>query len=120
MSATITPEVMIRHNRDLAETRKRMANDAAKQGIRIVIIVNSDRHLAVHTNHPVAYPVSTQECSCRMFAIFGKCYHHALLCAELGDGAMPDDIGWPEDHDHQHALLEPWMWDQRPSAMVAD
>lgn len=94
---TIDAAAIHRHQRFKAEEQKRLVSTAESAGVRIVVTRKTERHIAIDPLSPWAYEVTREGCSCRQFGIYGKCPHHALLLAELGELEDPEEIGWPDD-----------------------
>jgi hypothetical protein len=96
MATEITGPTIHRVIRDHFERQQRLANQAEQAGVRIVTLYKTEKHLAIDPHYPQAYAVNAERCSCRDFALWGACGHHALLLSELGQ--LPDpatEIGWP-------------------------
>jgi hypothetical protein len=96
-SANITPAALHRQRRFEADDQMNLLKSAEKAGIRIVVIEKTGQHIAVDPVAPWAYLVDRAGCDCPHFAVCGKCRHHALLMAELGELVDPKKIGWPDD-----------------------
>jgi len=114
MSQPITDPTIHRFIRDRFERQKRLADRAAAEGVRIVILYKTERHLAIDPHYPEAYAVNTERCSCREFSLWGACPHHALLLSELGQLPDPEtEIGWPDERRPVP------MWERRSNATAA-
>ncbi len=71
-----------------AEDLHRLADQAERRGIRILLTADGE-HFATSTSNPTSlHRVSEQSCDCKGFAYWGRCQHHSLLLAELG--RLPD------------------------------
>jgi len=98
MSQPITDPTIHRFIRDHFERQQRLAKQAEASGVRIVTLYRTEKHLAIDPHYPTAYAVNADRCSCRDFALWGTCGHHALLLSELGQLPDPEtEIGWPDE-----------------------
>lgn len=96
-------------------TWRRMAEKAARQGLRAYRLNGDPRSWAVtsHSDADIAYEVTILDgdllCSCRGSAFRPYCKHRALVLAELGllddDPADPGDDDRPVVPDQVIALL---------------
>lgn len=75
--------------RDRIETLQRLATQAERDGVRILVDRRTGQHVAVE---PVASPycqhVDIAGCTCRHFSVWRRCGHWALFLAETGN--IPD------------------------------
>ena len=86
-----------------ATTWSRMADKAARQGIRAYRINDDPRSWAVtsHSSDDIAYEVTILDgdllCSCRGSAFHPYCKHRALVLKELGvlGAVRPDEVVVP-------------------------
>ncbi len=63
----------------------RLAEQAERNGIRILVEPISQDHFATSATDPtIVYRVTGLSCSCKGFMTWQRCQHHALLLAELG------------------------------------
>jgi len=68
------------------EDLDRLARQAERAGVRILVDRRRGQHVATSASDPaVCYLVDADAgCSCLGFTYAGKCQHHSLLLAELG------------------------------------
>jgi len=68
------------------EDLDRLARQAERAGVRILVDRRRGQHVATSASDPaVCYLVDADAgCSCLGFTSAGKCQHHSLLLAELG------------------------------------
>jgi hypothetical protein len=73
-----------------ADDMRRLATQAERSGVRILLERTSGQHVATSATDPTAfYAVSVKGgCSCRGYQYWGRCQHHSLLLAQLG--LIPD------------------------------
>ncbi len=73
-----------------AEDLHRLANQGEKKGVRILVDPRTGQHVATSASDPTrCYHVDVENgCTCRGYAVWQRCQHHALLLAELG--LIPD------------------------------
>lgn len=75
-----------------AERLSRLADAAERAGVRILVDHRTGQHVAADADNPTAcYLVDADGCTCRRFALWGRCWHHALLSAERGLIRHPDE-----------------------------
>ncbi len=68
-----------------AEDLARLCRKAEAQGVRILVDHRTGQHVATSASDPTrCYHVDVDGCTCRGFAHWGRCKHHSLLLAELG------------------------------------
>ena len=85
MTATVADRIRTQRAEDLA----RLASHAERAGVRILVDHRIGQHVATDPADPSrCYHVAPDLCSCRRFGILGRCEHHALLLAQLGE--VPD------------------------------
>ncbi len=73
----------------------RLAAQAERNGIRILVEPISQDHFATSATDPtIVYRVTGLSCSCKGFMAWQRCQHHALLLAELG--WLPDPEPEPD------------------------
>jgi hypothetical protein len=82
MDATI--EARIRAQR--SETLSRLAAQAERNGVQILIDVRRQQHVATSASDPGACYLLDAEagCTCRGYALWARCQRHSLLLAQLG------------------------------------
>ena len=97
MTAPLSPRALQRQRRFEVEARHKLADRAEKMGVRIVQEFRSGEQFAVDRRKPVAYRVSTTDCSCKEFRFWGRCPHWALLLRELGMIPDLDEAPWPDE-----------------------
>ncbi len=77
--------------RDRIETLQRMATQAERDGVRILLDRRTGQHVALE---PMASAycqhVDITGCTCRHFGIWGRCGHHALFLSQTGNIPDPD------------------------------
>ncbi len=77
--------------RDRIETLQRMATQAERAGVRILVDRRTGQHVALE---PVASAycvlVDITGCTCRHFGVWGRCGHHALFLSQTGNIPGPD------------------------------
>lgn len=75
--------------RDRIETLQRMATQAERDGVRILVDRRTGQHVALE---PMASAycqhVDITGCTCRHFGVWGRCGHHALFLSQTGN--IPD------------------------------
>ena len=93
INAAIADAAEARAQAHTAEDLRRLADQAERHGIRILVDRASGQHVATSASDPTAcYLVSaTRGCPCVGFGHWGRCQHVALLLSELG--LIPDAPG---------------------------
>ncbi len=67
------------------EDLTRLCRKAEQEGVRILVDHRTGQHVATSASDPTrCYHVDAAGCTCRGFAHWGRCKHHSLLLAELG------------------------------------
>ncbi len=87
----------------------RLANQAEAKGVRILVDPRTGQHVATSASDPTrCYHVDVENgCTCRGYAVWQRCQHHALLLAELG--LIPDP-------DPDPVVTEVVVLDEQPAA----
>ncbi|MDP9358008.1 MAG: hypothetical protein M3R02_22545 [Chloroflexota bacterium] len=69
-----------------AEDLHRLAGQAERRGIRILVDHRTGAHVATSASDPTrCYQVDAEQgCTCKGYGTWGRCQHHSLLLAELG------------------------------------
>ncbi len=79
--------------RQTAEDHQRRANQAEREGVRILVDARTGQHVATSASDASrCYHVTPTGCTCRGFVFRGRCQHHSLLLAELGRIPDPDQV----------------------------
>jgi hypothetical protein len=87
------PLVAARIATQRAEDLSRLADQAARAGVAILVDHRREQHIAVDpATRGAAYLVDAAGCTCRRFRLLGRCGHHALLLSELGRIPDPDPV----------------------------
>ena len=87
---------MVTNERDLAAALHRLAEEAERRGITILVEPISGEHFATSASEAnKIYRLTHHSCSCRGFFRWQRCTHHALLLAQLG--WLPEVEDGPED-----------------------
>ncbi len=73
-----------------AEDLHRLADQAERKGVRLLVDHRTGQHVATSASDPTrCYHVDPERgCTCKGFTYWGRCTHHSLLLAELG--LIPD------------------------------
>ncbi|MDP9358170.1 MAG: hypothetical protein M3R02_23375 [Chloroflexota bacterium] len=73
-----------------AEDLHRLANQAERKGVRLLVDHRTGQHVATSASNPTTcYHVDVARgCTCKGYVVWGRCGHWALLLAELGQ--LPD------------------------------
>ncbi|MDP9354400.1 MAG: hypothetical protein M3R02_03815 [Chloroflexota bacterium] len=90
--------VNVQRSEDLA----RLADQAERRGIRILLTADGEHFATSSSNPTTLHRVSERGCDCRGFSYWMRCSHHSLLLAQLG--ALPDvepDIVVDERHSER-------------------
>ncbi len=68
------------------EDLHRLADQAERKGIRILVDHRTGQHVATSASDASrCYQVDAERgCTCKGYAVWGRCQHHSLLLAELG------------------------------------
>ncbi len=75
--------------RDRIETLQRMASQAERDGVRILLDRRTGQHVALDaTAEAYCSMVDITGCTCRYFGVWGRCGHHALFLSQTGN--IPD------------------------------
>jgi len=88
---TIQEASVIRFARFHTETYVRLADQAERDGIHIVVLNDLERHVAIDPRLPVALESNIEGSTCKEWKPVGKRVHHALLYAELRYGTLPEE-----------------------------
>jgi len=96
------------------EDLDRLARQAERAGVRILVDRRRGQHVATSASDPaVCYLVDADAgCSCLGFTYAGKCQHHSLLLAELG--LIPEDAA-----EAARAIVDD-AWQEMVGAGVVD
>jgi len=71
-----------------AEDLHRLADQADRRGIQILVTADGEHFATSNTNATTLHRVSRRGCDCKGFTYWQRCTHHSLLLAQLG--ALPD------------------------------
>jgi len=76
------------------QARRRLAEQARAEGVRLYVDRRDGRHYAASTSRPgTRYFVTMLSCTCRGFFAHQRCKHHSALLAAYGQ--LPPDPGAP-------------------------
>ena len=77
-----------------AEDLRRLADQGERNGVRILVDHRTGQHVATSaTDLTRCYHVDAERgCTCRGYAVWGRCQHHSLLLAELGCSPDVEDV----------------------------
>ena len=77
-----------------AEDLRRLADQGERRGVRILVDHRTGQHVATSaTDATKCYHVDVERgCTCKGYAYWGRCQHHSLLLAELGQIADTDEV----------------------------
>ncbi len=86
MDTVVSRRVSAQKTEDLL----RLADKGEKAGVRILVDPRTGQHVATSASDPTTcYHVDAERgCTCKGYAVWGRCQHHSLLLAELG--RIPD------------------------------
>ncbi len=72
------------------EDLHRLANQAERKGVRLLVDHRTGQHVATSASDPTrCYHVDPERgCTCKGYGAWGRCQHHSLLLSELG--LIPD------------------------------
>jgi hypothetical protein len=79
---TIATEARVAIQR--VEDLHRLADQAARNGVRILATIDGAHFATSDTDPTRLHPVTPDGCDCNRFRWFGLCQHHALFLSELG------------------------------------
>lgn len=98
--------------RQAAEDHHRRADQAEREGVRIMVDARTGQHVTTTASDASrCYHVSTEGCTCKGWEFWGRCRHHSLLLAELV--RIPD----PEPVDLCHGLRDAAVISLKADAM---
>ncbi len=80
MQTTTSRRIVTQRAEDLA----RLAGQAEHRGVRILLTADGEHFATSSSSAVTLHRVSPAGCDCRGFAYWGRCTHHSLLLAELG------------------------------------
>ncbi len=67
----------------------RLADQAERKGVRLLIDHRTGQHVATSASNPTrCYHVDVHSCTCKGYQVWRRCTHHSLLLSELG--LIPD------------------------------
>ncbi len=77
-----------------AEDLHRLADQAERKGVRILVDHCMGQHVATSATDPTTcYHVDVERgCTCKGYGTWGRCQHHSLLLAELGRLPDPEPV----------------------------
>ncbi len=77
-----------------AEDLHRLADQAERKGVRLLVDERTGQHVATSASDPTrCYHVDAERgCTCKGYGTWGRCQHHALLLAELGRIPDPEPV----------------------------
>ncbi len=78
--------VNVQRSEDLA----RLADQAERRGVRILLTADGEHLATSATNPTLLHRVDERGCDCRGFFYWHRCTHHALLLSQLG--LIPDPV----------------------------